>query len=386
MNKQGLNAYFFLFLFLALVAWSAFASFPTHSADAIVTLSQKLLQTKEFFSKNILPLPPQEPAVFPRPEFIRGVYCSGWIAGSPRWFPEVIDFINETEINSLVIDIKDETGAISYPSKITLPNSTKHPEIKITDIQEVLDTLETNQIFPIARIVVFKDPLLAKGKPEWAVKTPKGSLWTDNKGFPWIDPYNRQYWDYIVEISKEAIELGFREIQYDYVRFPSDGSIKDCVYPSRNGNSPADAIQEFLQYAKDQLQDYQTPISADVFGLTTTLKDDLGIGQHFEKIASSVDVICPMVYPSHYMPGNFGLSNPALHPYETVYRGVNDGRKRLEESELTTIMRPWLQDFNLGNTYGRAEIQAQIQAVLDAGIQEWIFWNPRCRYQSSKYN
>jgi hypothetical protein len=323
---------------------------------------------------------------WPKPEEIRGVYTTGWIAGSGKWFPRLIEFINSTEVNALVVDIKDDTGNLSFMADIPLVKTHKTAVNMISNPTKMMQTLKENKIFPIARIVVFKDPYIAKAKPEWAVKDSEGGLWKDRKGLYWVDPHNKLYWDYIVDIAKEAIRLGFQEIQFDYVRFTSDGNIKRCVYPYSNGQASEDVIQEFLKYAKDKLAAYQVPTSADIFGLTTSADADLGIGQRFEKIIANVDVVCPMVYPSHYIPGNFGLRNPNAQPYQTVFQSVSDAKKRLEQAGNTsTQLRPWLQDFSLGVHYGKTEIQAQIKAVNDAGIKEWIFWNPSCRYNAEKY-
>ncbi len=322
-----------------------------------------------------------------KPKEIKGIYATGWMAGSAKWFPRLVQFINETEVNALVVDVKDDTGTLSYTSQVELVKEIKAIEIKINDPKAMIETLQKNQIFPIARIVVFKDPFLAKKKPEWAVKDINGGLWKDRKGLHWVDPYNKELWDYIISIAEEAIAIGFQEIQFDYVRFTSDGDIKRCVYPFNNGERREDVIQNFLKYARAKLQPYQVPVSADIFGLTTSVPDDQGIGQQYEKIINNVDIVCPMVYPSHYAHGTFGLKNPNQQPYETVLKGVSDAKKRLDEAGNTsTIIRPWLQDFNLGHHYGRNEIKAQIKAVEDAGLKEWIFWNPSCRYDKEKYN
>lgn len=355
---------------------------------------QKTIPLRKIAAEHTSLAPPAVPETvtpkkidWPKPEYVKGVYATGWMAGSEKWLPRIVQFIDETEVNALVIDVKDDTGTLSYASNVPLAKQVNSAERKIRDTQKVFKLLKEHNIFPIARIVVFKDPFMAKNKPEWAVKNADGGLWKDRKGLYWVDPYNKQYWDYIVDISKEAIEMGFQEIQYDYVRFTSDGDVKQCVYPFSNGKPAAEVIKEFLQYAKLKLEPYQVPVSADIFGLTTTADADLGIGQRFEKIAESVDIVCPMVYPSHYIPGNFGLKNPDLAPYETVYRSLSDAKKRLEEAGNTkTQIRPWLQDFSLGSRYGRTQIQAQIKAVTDAGIKEWIFWNPSCRYQAERYN
>ncbi|HOP74858.1 MAG TPA: putative glycoside hydrolase [Bacillota bacterium] len=394
MKKQWLLIPLPFLILIFLFAWIIYAKQPSQETattqpvdSSETTVADTPLQPAPAVTE---PTESTEPTItkvpWTKPEYVKGVYATGWMAGSDKWFPRIIQFINETEVNALVIDVKDDTGTLSYSSSIPLVNQTKAFERKIRDPQKMFALLKENQIYPIARIVVFKDPFMANQKPEWAVKNKNGGLWTDRKGLHWVDPYNKEYWDYIIDISKEAIALGFQEIQYDYVRFTSDGNVKECVYPFNNGNAPEDVIKEFLQYARKQLEPYQVPVSADIFGLTTSADADLGIGQRFEKIAESVDIVCPMVYPSHYIPGNFGLKNPDLQPYETVYRSLVDAKKRLEQAGITTtLLRPWLQDFSLGNPYGRAQIQAQIKAVHDAGLKEWIFWNPSCKYQVEKY-
>jgi len=338
----------------------------------------------------VQPTPPPPPEIkkmdWLKPADVKGIYTTGWIAGSTKWFPRLIDFINKTEVNALVVDVKDDTGTLSYRSQVPLVNEIGASERKIGSPEELIKTLREHNIYPIARVVVFKDPFLSRKKPEWAVKDIGGGLWHDRKGLTWVDPHNPLIWDYIIEICKEAIGLGFQEIQFDYVRFTSDGDIKRCVYPYHTGELRQDVIKNFLQYAREKLKQYDIPISADIFGLSTSVADDVGIGQQFEKIIQSVDVVCPMVYPSHYAPGSFGLNNPDLHPYATVFRSTSDALKRIEKAESTTQLRPWLQDFSLGNYYGRTQIQAQIKAVQAAGIREWIFWNPSCRYLLEKYD
>jgi len=377
-------------LLFPLITWG-FAA-PGSQDNVIATKTDQIFQT------TINPAaPPPSPSpdaeeanslqpARPKPETVKGVYVTGWMAGSEKWFPRIVRFINETEVNTMVIDVKDDTGTLSYVSAVPLVNRINSFEKKIPDIHKTLATLRQNNIFPIARIVVFKDPFLAEKMPDWAVKDINGGLWKDRKGLYWVDPYNKQYWDYIVAISIEAVQMGFQEIQYDYVRFTSDGNISRCRYSFNDGNAPEEVIKEFLRYARAKLNPYQVPVSADIFGLVVSADGDLGIGQRFEKIAANVDIVCPMVYPSHYIPGNFGLKNPDLAPYETVYHSLTDAQKRLREAGLTTTgLRPWLQDFSLGSHYGEEQLQAQIRAVNDAGLKEWIFWNPSCRYDPDKY-
>lgn len=372
---------------LIIVAWYMPAP-ADKDLQAIVPASFTQQSDENPSQTETQPAPPElKKWDWPKPAEVKGVYATGWMAGSAKWFPRIVKFIDETEINSLVIDVKDDTGTISYRSEVPLAKELGVSESKIGSPAAMMKILREHNIYPIARIVVFKDPFLARQKPEWAVKDINGGLWHDRKGLCWVDPYNQSIWDYIIDIAKEAISLGFQEIQFDYVRFTSDGDLKRCVYPYNNGELRQDVIKNFLQYAKDKLKPYNIPVSADIFGLTTSATDDLGIGQQFEKIIQSVDIVCPMVYPSHYAPGTFGLRIPDLHPYDTVYHGISDARKRIDKAGVSnTQLRPWLQDFSLGNYYGRAQVQAQIQAVHDAGIREWIFWNPSCRYSVEKYN
>lgn len=329
---------------------------------------------------------PEHPAVesVAMPSAVKGVYVTGWIAGAPKSMAGVIRFIDQTEVNSVVIDIKDDTGTLSYKSNVPMVLETKASEQKIPDIVTLLKTLKEHNIYPIARIVVFKDPHLAAARPDWAVKDKNGGYWKDRNGLKWVDPNNKEVWKYTVDIAEEAMAYGFKEIQFDYVRFTSDGVIKNCVYPYSDGTTRADVIKNFLTYAKDRLKKYNAVLSADVFGLTCSVEDDLGIGQKLEKVGGVVDVLSPMVYPSHYYKGTYGLANPDLAPYETITHTMKDANKKL--AGMPVRMRPWLQDFNLPSHYGREQLLAQIKALNDQGIHDWLFWNPNCNYKVEKYN
>jgi hypothetical protein len=319
----------------------------------------------------------------PMPDQVKGVYATGWAAGSSFLFSRLIDFMEQTEINSLVIDIKDDSGLVSYKSVLPKVNELESWNLKIQDPTKLLRVLQKRQVYPIARIVVFKDPFLAEKRPDLAIKDNNGEMWRDYRGLAWVDPHNKEVWEYNIEIAKEAVNLGFPEIQFDYVRFASDGDLSNCVYPFSDGTSKEDVIKEFLLYAKEELEPLGAVVSADIFGLACSAKDDLFIGQKLEKIAEAVPIISPMVYPSHYANGSYGLSVPDLFPYETVLQSMKDAKARLEGYPVK--LRPWLQDFSLGSKYGNQQINAQIQAVLDAGVEDWIFWNPSCRYDVAKY-
>ena len=315
---------------------------------------------------------------------VKGVYVTSWMASNPNFLRKMADFSAKTEVNSLVIDVKDDSGRISYHSKIPLARSSGASNPKFNP-SKVTKMLCRNNVYPIARIVVFKDPHLANKRPDLAVKSVQGGIWKDFKGLAWVDPYNKDVWEYNVAVAKEAATLGFKEIQFDYVRFTSDGAIKNCRYSFSDGRSKSDTIANFLKYAYQELKPLGVKISADVFGATCSASGDMGIGQVFEKIAENVDIICPMVYPSHYRRGDLNIPDPDRDPYQTVYRSMMDAKQKAATLKKPVIIRPWLQDFSLRNRYGREQLLAQIKAIQDAGLQEWIFWNPSNRYDIQKY-
>ncbi len=314
------------------------------------------------------------------PVQVKGIYVSGRVFNAPTLFKNMLNLVEETELNSLVIDIKDDDGNLSAVLPVEFDKDIK-PKVYGggKNTKEKMDTLYAKGIYPIARIVVFKDPILAESKKNLALKRQDGLIWRDKSGLAWVDPHNKEVWEYTVNVAKGAAMLGFREIQFDYVRFPTDGNLKNAVYPYATGQKMEDVINEFLAYAQKELEPYNVFLSADVFGLTTLTTGDMGMGQKYEKIISEVDYVCPMVYPSHYGRGNYGFQNPNAYPYEIVKNSLLDGLKRMEGSN--TIIRPWLQSFSLGSpAYGAKEIREQIEAVYDAGLNEWILWNAGNKY------
>ncbi len=351
---------------------------PKESTDSSTIAEESLLENN--IPENNFPLSPiTEP-----PQVIKGIYLTSWLAGKPNTLNELIEFINKTEINALVVDVKDERGTISFPSKVQLAQKIGS-SLKKYNPERVLKSLRQYNIYPIARIVVFKDPFLATHCPELAVGSSEGGLWRDFKGLYWVDPYNKNVWDYNIAIAKEAAAYGFKEIQFDYIRFTSDGLTKNCRYPKNNGLSKSDVIRDFLKYAYQELKPLGVKVSADVFGLTCSADSDIGIGQVIEKVADGVDIICPMVYPSHYVRGSYKIPDPDAKPYETVYKSLSDAVQKLSKADKKVIIRPWLQDFSLKSHYGREQLLAQIKAVESAGLNEWIFWNPANRYDIRKY-
>ncbi|WP_245669641.1 putative glycoside hydrolase [Desulfuribacillus alkaliarsenatis] len=327
------------------------------------------------------------------PRKVRGIYLSGGSVGSEERLNKYINLARETEINSFVIDVKDDNGKMTYASEVPIVKEVEaNKSVRIKDIRGLLYQLQREQIYPIARIVVFKDPYLPGVRQDLAIKRKDGQIWRDPGGVMWVDPHNKEVWEYSIEIAKEAAKYGFREIQFDYVRFPENGRLIDqqASFPNKNGRSKAEVIEEFLIYAREQLDPYNVFISADVFGLTTSVQDDMNIGQDWNKISSVVDYICPMIYPSHYGPGNYGLANPNAQPYQTVSRALKDAitkNRSLEEAgKIPAIVRPWLQDFTMGGViYGPEEVVAQIKAGEELGIDEYIMWNAANRYNEKAW-
>ena len=321
---------------------------------------------------------------FLRPDNVRGLYVSAWAAGSSRRMDELIQIAATTEVNALVIDIKDATGFISHRTDVALAREIgADGEIRIRDLPGLLDRLDEAGVYPIARIVVVKDPLLAAARPQTAVQDTSGGVWMDSKEIIWQNLFDEELWDYNVALAREVAEMGFPEIQWDYIRFP-DAPASDmarAVFPGGEGRSRVDAVRGFLRHAQDELSDLPVRSTADVFGVTTTFRRDVGIGQLWETFIDVVDVALPMVYPSHYWEGSFGYSTPNAYPYEIVYSALRDALRRSNGVEGAGSTRPWLQDFTLGSpAYGDAEVRAQIQATYDAGVSEWILWNPSTRY------
>jgi hypothetical protein len=317
-----------------------------------------------------------------KPDAVRGLYLNAWAAGSSKRLDRLIAIANETEINAFVIDVK-EGGEVSYRSRVPLVRAIGADQAYIGDVRGMLEKLRANGIYPIARIVVFKDGKLANARPDWAVQNRNGGDWLDNDGYHWVDSYNRNVWDYNIAIAREALELGFAEVQWDYVRFPDvpQALMRTALWPAQEGRSKADGIREFLLYSREKLGEYNVPITADVFGLTTSVRTDMGIGQLWEKMSDATDVLLPMVYPSHYARGSYGIAHPNAQPYEIIRKALEYGVKRSEGIANAATIRPWLQDFTMGQPrYGAAHVRAQIDAVYDAGLEEWVLWHPGSNY------
>jgi len=317
-----------------------------------------------------------------KPDVVRGLYLNAWAAGSTRKLDRLIAIADSTEINAFVIDVK-EGGEVSYRSRVPLVQQIGADRAYIGDVRGMLQKLRAHGIYPIARIVVFKDRNLAKARPDWAVVHKEGGDWVDNDGNTWVDSFNRDVWEYNLAIAREALELGFAEVQWDYVRFPDvpQRLMRTAHWPAQAGRSKEDGIREFLLYTREQLKPYDAPVTADVFGLTVSVRNDMGIGQLWEKMVDATDVLLPMVYPSHFARGSYGIASPNAQPYEIVKKAMEYAVRRTNGVENAAGIRPWLQDFTLGAPrYGPAHVRAQIQGVYDAGLSEWVLWHPGSNY------
>lgn len=322
---------------------------------------------------------------------VKAIYVTGPSASNER-LDELITLIDETNLNAMVIDVKDDNGFLLFHSPTAEklnPEANEHVYIK--DMKTFMDKMKEHNVYLIARIVSFKSPIYAKNHPERAiVYKDSGKLYSDADRLIWASAYDRELWAYNVGIAKEAAAYGFNEIQFDYVRFPAIAKQDAMDYRDTTGESHTAVIQEFLKFAYEALTEDQVYISADVFGWAASALDDVGIGQHWEAIANVVDYISPMVYPSHYGPGNFGLPVPDAYPFETVDRSVKDAIARNANLTSAGNIRPWIQHFtatwvNGHIKYGIKEVKAQIAALEANGINEYLVWNAGNYYYENAF-
>jgi len=323
----------------------------------------------------------------PTPDTLRGLYVNRWAALGSK-LRTLIDVAKKTEINALVIDVKDDRGFVLYPSDVPLAHEIGADTadghwMSRAKLRAVLDTLVAHRIYPIARIVVAKDPLLASKKLDLAIKR-KVDLqpWLDKNGRPWLDPHHREVWQYAADLAREAYQLGFSEVQFDYVRFPDEKRLqREATYPLANGRARAQVIREQLGFLRRAVKPLPMRVTADVFGLTATDTTDMGIGQKWEMFIDQVDVVLPMVYPSHFARGTYKLRNPNAHPYETIANALKDALERTKPIAGAAKIIPWYQDFTLGPPHYYAQhIRAQKKAGYDNGFPSWILWNPKSNY------
>lgn len=334
------------------------------------------------------------------PEAVKAIYITACAAGTPSFRQNLTSLVDQTEINSVIIDIKDFSGTISIPlDNPLLSVGLSGSGCKVPDMEDFVKTLHEKGIYVIGRITVFQDPLYAKANPEDAIhRISDGGLWADKNGLHYLYPGSENVWNYISTLAKESYEIGFDEINFDYIRFPSDGNIKDMKVETGEGKTKADIVESFFAYIKNDLKDTGIVTSADLFGMTTTNTDDLGIGQVLERTLPYFDYVCPMVYPSHY-PANFnGWSNPNAYPYDLIKFVMSSAVTRTNTMKNDTTLseevrnhvgpeqlRPWLQNFSLGKPpYTSKEINDQIKATYDSGLDSWLLWDASNKYIYTK--
>jgi len=364
-----------------------------------------ILNNQTVFLKKAPLVPAYEPPkkLANPPEIIRAVYVTGWSAGNQKYLSYLTNLFETTEINAVVIDIKDYSGLVSYDSGAPEVKEYNLTNYAIFDIDSLVRFLHDKNIYVIGRISVFEDPAYAKARPELAIydearTADTGSLvlWKDNNKLSWLDPASEDVWDYNVSIAKDAFFHGFDEINFDYVRFPSDGNMENIGFPVWDGlKLKQEVIKEFFQHVRAGLAGEK--LSVDLFGQTTTNTDDMGIGQIIENAFENFDYVSPMVYPSHYVDGFMGFGNPAEHPYEIVKYSISTAlaRKKIFSGKLVPAplepipgvdeminlskFRPWLQDFNMGANYTADMVKAEIRAVEDSLGKEYsgfMLWSP----------
>lgn len=319
---------------------------------------------------------------------VKGIYVTAHSAGGSR-MTELLNLIDSTELNAMVIDLKDDAGYITYKSDNPTLQKLGKTQSYIGNIGLLMERLQKHNVYPIARIVVFKDTILATKNPKLSFVKKDGTLWKNGNGDAFVNPYSKEVWDYNIELAKEAAKLGFKEIQFDYVRFPEGFEKRaDSMTYVKNDKSRVDIVTEFVQYARKELNPLGIRVSVDIFGYAASVPAAEGIGQDMVKISENVDIIAPMVYPSHYSTGWFGATNPDKEPYAVIKGSMVDTHKKLDPlGEQKPIIRPWIQDFTaswLGSghytKYGKNEVEEQIRAMKDMKVDEYLLWNANNRY------
>lgn len=315
------------------------------------------------------------------PHYVKAIYMSSWVAGAPSIRERLVKLAVDTEVNAIVIDVKDNTGILSWNGRIT-------------DLDQFIDELHSKNIYVIARIAAFQDPLYVKDHPDQAVHSKStGGVWKDNKGVPWVDTGSKDMWRYIENVSKDAYARGFDEINLDYIRFPTDGKLSDMTFPisgARGFTDKPGIVGEFYHYITDALHKDGIPVSGDVFGIIMVTDVDVKtLGQDMHTALETFDYVSPMVYPSHFYTGTAGYTNPAAHPGEIITYAMVAGMKIADEvasstgqatSTIRAKYRPFYQDFNMGAIYTADMVRAQISAGERLGIQSWMLWDPGNHY------
>lgn len=333
--------------------------------------------------------PPVEPDTRV-PVKVKGLYVTSKAAGIKSIRDNLIEIADTTEINALVIDVKDDDGKITYSMDSPMAKNINAVTKTVSDMEELVKELQGKGIYVIARIVAFKDPYLAEKRQDLAIKNKDGTLYRDNNGECWVNPYKKEVWDYLVEVASKAAASGFDEIQFDYIRFSTGKGMNKVDFGEEAATkTKEDVILEFTKYAYEKLKPLGVFVAADVYGTIISSKTDAGlVGQNYTEMAKYLDYICPMIYPSHFGEGNYGIEYPDLEPFKIIRKVLTASKEKLDEipeGEHRAVVRPWLQDFTatwLKNymVYGGDEVRLQIGGLYEAGYEEWLLWNAGCKY------
>jgi hypothetical protein len=369
--------------------------------DATVASGDELTWTDEDGSFRIEDIPDDGDIVFKAPGYaarvipidevasevtleekpIYGIYAAGAI-GAPDRFTELLDLIDRTELNAIVVDIKDSAGYVFYDTEVEMAQEA-NAVLPVYDAERMVQEIKDRGIYAIARIVIFEDPVLAEARPDLAIQDSReGGVWETFTGIAWMNPYREEVWEYNIELMKEAVELGFDEVQLDYMRFPTDGPLNRADYGQESNAETRDrAIAEFLEAAYEALAPTPAYLTGDIFGMTLWDPTEGEIGQNLVTVTERLDYVHPMIYPSHFFEGAMGFEIPNDHPYEVIKQSLDHGMQYLPE-RLKPKIRPWLQDFNygVGIEYGDEEVREQIRASEDFGASGWMLWNAGASY------
>lgn len=389
---------------LFITGWGA------RAAEALARAASALVPSDVSFTRGDEEgIEPAKPSVahVPTPSAVKSIYMSQCVVGTPSFRDSLVELVDTTELNSIIIDIRDYTGKISFPTNHPLLADSVSDACGAADMKEFIARLHEKNIYVIGRITVFQNPYYTSKHPEQAVQSTKGGVWKDRKGLAFVDVGAREYWDSVVALAEESYAIGFDEINFDYIRYPSDGPMAEAVYRNE-GKSKQEMLEEFFKYLHGKLEPSGMVMSADLFGMTTTNTDDLNIGQVLERALPYFDYIAPMVYPSHYPNGFNGYANVNAHSYDIIHYSMKEAVRRTLATTTTVAalthtrigtttpalyakpsydkqkMRPWLQSFDYPVEYTPEMVQAQIQATYDVGLTSWFFWDPANKYRSLK--
>jgi hypothetical protein len=325
-------------------------------------------------SGQAAPQPPPKPEPRPYPDEMRGVHVTMALASLEGKFDEYLALTSEG-LNTIELDVKDENGQVGFRVRVPLAREIGSARTYY-NAKEIVGKARAKGVYLVGRLVVFEDPLLSSQRPGYAIRNPDGSVWRNSAGLGWTNQYDERVWKYNVDIAVEAAKAGFDEIQFDYIRFPTDGNTESAVYAFEKKEKRHATLSRFLAYARSRLEPLGVRMSADVFGLSATR--NMGIGQTPRRLARYLDAIYPMVYPSHYGPGELGLADPNADPGRTVALSLRDFAADLTGQKTRLV--PWLQDFSLGREYSKDDVRLQILAARDASADGYLLWNPSGLY------